>query len=105
MSEDFPQETLDAFCQMCEMITEPFAGSESGRIPPRLLNERGEYKWADSDLPMRAGQLAAKNAFSKYFRVPPREIVFLHRRLSGVFIMLATLRAELDARPLLLEVL
>lgn len=105
MSEDFPQETLDAFCQMCEMITEPFAGSESGRIPPRLLNERGEYKWADSDLPMRAGQLAAKNAFSKYFRVPPREIVFLHRRLSGVFIMLATLRAELDARPLLLEAL
>lgn len=105
MSPDFPRETLDAFCAMCEMITEPFAGAASGRIPPRLLNERGEYRWGDSDLPMRAGQLAAKNAFSRHFRVPPREIVFLHRRLSGVFIMLATLHAELDARPLLLDAL
>ena len=79
-------------------------GSE-GRTPARLYNERGEYKWGDSDLPMRAGQLAAKNAFSRHFRVPPREIVFLHRRLSGVFIMLATLRAELAARPHLLTAL
>lgn len=105
MSEHFPKSVLDAFCQMCEMITEPFAGNEPGRVPARLLNERGEYRWGESDLPMRAGQLAAKNAFSKHFRVPPREIVFLHRRLSGVFIMLATLHAELNARPLLMDVL
>lgn len=105
MSADFPRNVLEAFCDMCEMITEPFAGDEPGRVPAQLLNERGEYKWYESDLPMRAGQLAAKNAFSKYFRVPPREIVFLHRRLSGVFIMLATLRAELNARPLLMDVL
>lgn len=105
MSEDFPKSVLDAFAQMCEMITEPFAGNDPGRVPAHLLNARGEYKWGESDLPMRAGQLAAKNAFSKHFRVPPREIVFLHRRLSGVFIMLATLHAEVDARPLLMDVL
>lgn len=105
MDAHFPRSVLDAFCEMCEMITEPFAGNHPGRVPPRLLNAAGEYKWGDSDLPMRAGQVAAKNAFSKHFRVPPREIVFLHRRLSGVFIMLATLRAEVDARPLLLDVL
>ena len=105
MSPDFPRPVLDAFCMMCEMITEPFAGDEPGRVPERLLNALGEYKWGESDLPVRAGQVAAKNAFSKHFRVPPREIVFLHRRLSGVFIMLATLRAELNARPILLDLL
>ncbi|WP_420466172.1 ABC1 kinase family protein [Panacagrimonas sp.] len=105
MDAQFPKSVLDAFCDMCEMITEPFAGNDTGRVPARLLNAQGEYKWGDSDLPMRAGQLAAKNAFSKHFRLPPREIVFLHRRLSGVFIMLATLHAEVDARPLLLDVL
>lgn len=105
MDAKFPKSVLDAFCDMCEMITEPFAGNEPGRVPAKLLNARGEYRWGESDLPMRAGQLAAKNAFSKHFRVPPREIVFLHRRLSGVFIMLATLHAEVDARPLLLDVL
>jgi hypothetical protein len=45
------------------------------------------------------------NALSVYFRVPPREIVFLHRRLAGVFIMLATLGAELNARDLLMRYL
>jgi predicted unusual protein kinase regulating ubiquinone biosynthesis (AarF/ABC1/UbiB family) len=105
MDANFPKSVLDAFCDMCEMITEPFAGNEPDRVPAKLLNAKGEYRWGESDLPMRAGQLAAKNAFSKHFRVPPREIVFLHRRLSGVFIMLATLHAEVDARPLLLDVL
>lgn len=106
MSDDFPATTLEAFCLMCELVVEPFVGdTEAGRVPAALLNEAGEYIWGNSDLPMRAGQVAAKNAFSKHFRVPPREIVFLHRRLSGVFIMLATLRAELNARPMLMGVL
>ena len=37
--------------------------------------------------------------------VPPREIVFLHRRLAGVFIMLSALRCELRTRETLLEAL
>ena len=92
MDHRFPDGVLKAFCQMCELITEPFADPEEGRVPAALLNHAHAYRWGESDLPMRAGQLAAKNAFSKYFRVPPREIVFLHRRLAGVFIMLAKLQ-------------
>ncbi|MEB4988002.1 hypothetical protein RXP21_29020, partial [Pseudomonas aeruginosa] len=48
--------------------------------------------------PMRVSQMAARNALSLSFQVPPREIVFLHRRVAGVFIALATLSAELDLR-------
>ena len=51
---------------------------------------------------IREGQPLARNALSVHFRVPPREIVFLHRRLAGVFIMLATLGVELNARGRLL---
>jgi hypothetical protein len=43
----------------------------------------------------------ARAAITRYFRIPPREIVFLHRRLSGVFILLAALHARWDARPVL----
>ena len=71
----------------------------------RLKNEKGEYLWGASDLPMRAGRMAASNALSVHFKVPPREIVFLHRRLAGVFIMLATLHGELNARDMLLKYL
>lgn len=105
MKDGFPNGVLDAFVQMCELIVEPFDLHEQGRTPPWLLNVHGEYRWHDSDLPMRSGKVAAMNALSVYFRVPPREIVFLHRRLAGVFIMLATLGAELNARDLLLRYL
>ncbi|HEY0973681.1 MAG TPA: AarF/ABC1/UbiB kinase family protein [Solimonas sp.] len=99
MQDHFPQPVFDAFASMCEMVVEPF--SDHTRTPPALLNARGEYRWGESDLPMRASRIAAMNALSVHFRVPPREIVFLHRRLAGVFIMLATLRCEFNGRAAL----
>jgi len=103
MGDNVPSEVIESFAKLCMLIIEPFR--EPGDIPPALVNAAGEYKWGDSDLPMRAANVAARSAISSYFRVPPREIVFLHRRLAGVFIMLAVLRAELNARDLLLEAL
>lgn len=103
MNDGFPQSVLNAFAEMCEMVVEPFG--EAARMPAPLRNKKGEYRWGASDLPMRAGRVAAGNALSAYFRVPPREIVFLHRRLAGVFIMLATLHGELNARDMLLHYL
>lgn len=105
MKEGFPQGVLEAFARMCELIVEPFNAAAAARTPPHLLNAKGEYLWGISDLPLRASSVAARNALSVHFRVPPREIVFLHRRLAGVFIMLAALAAELDARELLLRYL
>ncbi|MDR3414875.1 MAG: AarF/ABC1/UbiB kinase family protein [Nevskia sp.] len=103
LSGSFPEPVLKGFAEMCQMIVEPFNGPDDPRTPPQLRTPRGEYRWGASDLPMRAANVAARNALSVHFRVPPREIVFLHRRLAGVFIMLATLAAELDARDLLLR--
>lgn len=88
----FPQAALNAFAEMCERIVEPF---DPARAPDRLRGPNG-YRFGPSDLPMRVSQLAARNALSLSFRIPPREIVFLHRRLGGVFIALAALAAELD---------
>lgn len=90
MTPDFPRSTVENFAQLCRMIVEPFS------------EDAGDYDWGESDLPMRAASVASKGALSRHFRIPPREIVFLHRRLAGVFIMLATLRAKFSARGLLL---
>jgi predicted unusual protein kinase regulating ubiquinone biosynthesis (AarF/ABC1/UbiB family) len=87
MHDNFPPAVLNAFVELCELIVEPFRG--------------GPYDWGGSDLPKRVGEKIARNAFTRYFRIPPREIVFLHRRLAGVFILLAALNARWDARPLL----
>jgi predicted unusual protein kinase regulating ubiquinone biosynthesis (AarF/ABC1/UbiB family) len=87
MYPDFPEEVRTTFAELCELVVEPFRG--------------GEYDWGASDLPRRVGDKLARAAITRYFRIPPREIVFLHRRLSGVFILLAALRARWDARPVL----
>lgn len=105
MQSGFPASVSAAFVQMCELIVEPFNDHAHDGTPPQVLNGKGDYRWGESDLPMRSAQVAARNALSVYFRVPPREIVFLHRRLAGVFIMLATLRAEFNGRQMLLKAL
>lgn len=89
MQPGFPAAVLDGFAELCGLIVEPFRGTN--------------YDWAASDLPQRTTASIARNALSRHFRVPPREIVFLHRRLAGVFILLATLGTTLDAKALLTQ--
>ncbi len=105
IGEDFPDSVQNAFGEMFELIVEPFNRANDPRTPPELRNARGEYRWGTSRLPMRVANVAARNALSKYFRVPPREVVFLHRRIAGVFIMLGALDVEMNARPALFRAL
>ena len=44
---------------------------------------------------------AAKAAFSSYFRVPPREFVFINRKLIGVYTFIAVLGAEFNGADIL----
>jgi len=87
MPSDFPAPVREAFVELCELIVEPFRS--------------GDYDWGASDLPRRVGEKIARNAMTRYMRIPPREIVFLHRRLAGAFFLAATLGARGDARPVL----
>ncbi len=95
---EFPAASLEGLAAMCERIVEPF---EPTRAPAELRTPDGRYRFGRSDLPMRASQMAARGALTFSFRMPPRELVFLHRRLGGVFIALATLAAELNLRDAL----
>ncbi|MEE4379802.1 MAG: AarF/ABC1/UbiB kinase family protein [Candidatus Competibacteraceae bacterium] len=97
--------TLDNFAAMCALIVEPFANPDSSEANPRFTNERGQYQWGESDLPQRFALASSKASLSFSFRVPPREFVFLHRKLGGVFMLLSELNVELNARSLLQQYL
>lgn len=75
-------ELLDHFASLCFLITEPF---------------QGVYDWRGSDLPKRVAARGAQMAFSFKLRPPPREIVFLDRKMGGIFIFLSVLGAKIDA--------
>ena len=97
LDREFPPEMLETWARMCEAIVEPFDDPLQAGTPPALLNAHGAYRWGASDLPARAAAAAARTTRAVTFRMPPPELLFLHRRLSGVFVMLAALRAEFNA--------
>ena len=101
LRRDSPQHVFDAFAKVGMLVIEPF----SDTAPDALTTPDNKYRWGDSDLPFRVQRAVADAAISRWFRIPPREIVFLHRRLGGVFVLLAVLNANVASRPLLGEYL
>lgn len=80
-------ELREAFAAVCELICEPF--------------QAGAYSWGADDLPKRAARESSKLAFQFRLRPPPREIVFLDRKMGGVFIFLSYLKAKIEGRALI----
>lgn len=97
LRENSPQPVKDAFADVGFLMIEPF----SEHPPKELVTAQGEYCWGETDLPWRVSKAVSRAAISRWFRIPPREIVFLHRRLGGVFVLLAVLDAKINARPML----
>jgi predicted unusual protein kinase regulating ubiquinone biosynthesis (AarF/ABC1/UbiB family) len=62
---------------------------------------RGAYDFAASDMPARARDVGLQMVSQGLLRPPPPDTVFLHRKLAGVFLLCARLRARVDVRTLL----
>lgn len=86
------EELRQTFVEICFLITEPFVTDEA-------------YDWGASDLPKRVAQAAARLIFSFHTRVPPREVVFLDRKMGGMFILMKVLGVKIPCRELLLRYL
>lgn len=105
MRSSYPSAVLQGFCEMSETIVEPFSDPARADVDRRHFDARGRYHFAGTDLVARASQIAARNSLTLHFKLPPREIVFLHRRLLGVLVALSALRSELSLRDVLLQAL
>ena len=99
MQSQFPEEVLRDFVILCRLLVEPFVHSSGQKLqqaPDAAVSANGEYCWAQSRLPRRAGKHAATSAMSKHFIVPPKEFAFLSRKLLGVYSFIAALDAEFN---------
>lgn len=94
-----PRTVLENFASLAELIVEPFRDVRDPRVPERLRGGAGGYLFGQSDIGTRVSQKAALSAMSVHFQIPPREIVFLHRRMTGVLVTLAALHTELNLGP------
>ncbi len=88
-----PNTSLEAkrgLSKLCFMAIEPFTDIEKHPPPAFLLNTQGEYLWGDSDLPARLSLQAGLSAANRYFTVPPREMMFLVRKIMGAYTFMST---------------
>ncbi len=93
LSADDPPERIQAAVDVIRLVCEP-------------LRVRGPYDFAASDLPSRVRALGIDLGLKRgLLRAPPPETMFLHRKLVGSFLLLARIRARVDASALVVPLL
>lgn len=81
-------ELVQDYIDLCYLLTEPV---------------REMYDWGTSDLPQRVAKRVGHFMTAYRLRAPPRELVFLDRKLGGVFIFLSVMKSRVDTKDLILK--
>lgn len=88
-----PSEQVEAVVDVILLVCEP-------------LHHRGRYDFGASNLPSRARDLGFDLAIKQgLLKAPPPETMFLHRKLAGMYLLVARLGARVDVRKLIQPVL
>ncbi len=92
LKPDDPQKLVDSYIKLCSLIVEPF--STSGLEECEYINKDKEYVWKETDLPKRVAAAGTQIAKNFKLRTPPKESLFLDRKLGGTFIFLSVLNFQ-----------
>ena len=77
-----------ALCKMISAVAEP-------------LRHRGPFDFAASDLSQRiAEQTVSLRLHQRYLHLPPTDLLFLHRKFAGTYLLCARLKSRVDVRAL-----
>lgn len=101
LSGDVPHRLLDDFAALCFEAIEALQDPDRFPPPASVINERGEYLWGESNLPNRVMNRASRTALSVHFDVPPKEFIFLFRKLLGAYTFLHVIKAEVRGNSIL----
>lgn len=97
--KDDDDDLKEKYFQLCCLIGEPF--SENPENP--FTDKDGNYDWKSTDLPKRVAIIGREILKNHKLRVPPRESIFLDRKLGGAFIFASVVGLQGKARSGLLK--
>lgn len=98
----FPEDTeqlKEKYVKMCSLIGEPFAEDPSRPF----TDEDGNYDWGATDLPKRVAVVGREIVLNYKLRIPPKESIFLDRKLGGVFVFVSVMGLKGKARSGLMK--
>jgi predicted unusual protein kinase regulating ubiquinone biosynthesis (AarF/ABC1/UbiB family) len=71
------------------------------RTATEPARSEGDYAFAQSSLPSRMGEMIVQMRLQQRFtRLPPMDILFLHRKLGGLYLLLSRLKARIPVRAI-----
>lgn len=79
--------SADAFCDMLDVAVEPFVVG---------IRDKKKFKFRNPDYDKRATETIRKFVATLKYTPPPYQIIFLHRKLGGIFSILKKLDLDLD---------
>jgi predicted unusual protein kinase regulating ubiquinone biosynthesis (AarF/ABC1/UbiB family) len=89
LGEDDPESYRQFVIQLLLTATEPVRKCET-------------YQFANSDLAQRmSDQVIELRLKTRYGRLPPPDVLFLHRKLGGLYLLLTRLKIDLDVKRLI----
>jgi aarF domain-containing kinase len=78
--------TLDLFVEMMRLSVEPFFTT-------------GAFRFSDDDYARRSRDVVTRFTRALRYSPPPRRLLFLHRKLGGLFQLMRRLSVEIDLAP------
>lgn len=102
MKAHFPQAVLDNFVDIGIDIAEPLRLPDD-TVPAYAVNADGQYRWRQSGLPKRIAKRAVAASISKYFALPPKDFLYVMRKLMGIYALISLFDAQFSADTALLK--
>lgn len=99
------EEMQELFVRIALKAVEPFSEKYAGKCDPSGEYQKHEYDWSDLEVVHEISKLARNAAFAFKFRPPPKEAIFIDRKLVGSVTLLKVLGAKLGPRDLALSYL
>ena len=101
---DDDAKTCNLFAKICMTAIEPFSEKWASEDVDNYIGDGQGYHWAQEDLVGKMTELA-KDAIFTFKRAPPREAVFLDRKMVGTYTLLVKLGLRMGPRKLIYEYL
>lgn len=106
--DDDLAELVDAACEVgylapADSFNHRMAIADLIRCAAEPALFEGNYLFAESGLvPLLNDKLLYLHSSAEPQRIPPADVLFLHRKLAGIFLLCARIRAQVDVRSILL---
>lgn len=105
LHDDDPKTMKDLFVKIVLKGTEPFQEKYEGESYDGSVFSEKDYDWAEHKVMDDLAILAKDAIFSFKFRAPPREAIFVDRKLVGTSTILRTLGVKYGPRKIALKYL